>query len=107
MRQLSSVTLVAVTTVPHELEPQAKALEFSCRDLCFARVVLLAPVDPWPGAGIYEHCEIEPFETVGDWGRFIVFDLHQHVDTEHIILIHPDGSIVNPKAWDDAFLQYD
>ncbi len=105
MKHISNVTLVAVATT--EVEAIAKALEFSTRHLSFDRVLLLSHYNPEPGASTYEHIAIQPFSSVGEWGKFVVFELHRHIHTDHIILVHADGFIVNPQSWDDEFLKYD
>lgn len=105
MKTINNVTLVAVATT--EVEATAKALEYSTRHLSFDRVLLLSHYHPEPGTTTYEHINIQPFSNVGEWGKFVVFNLHHHIDTDYIILVHADGFIVNPQSWDDGFLQYD
>lgn len=105
MKHIGNVTLVAVATT--EVDATAKALEFSTRHLSFDRVLLFSHFNPEPGAGTYEHIAIQPFSSVGEWGKFVVFDLHRYIHTDHIILIHADGFIVNPQSWDEEFLKYD
>jgi hypothetical protein len=105
MKHITNVTLVAVATT--EVEATAKALEYSQRALSFDRVVLLSNYDPSPNSHFYEHIKIEPFNDVGEWGRFVVFELYKYITTDFIILIHADGFIVNPEKWNDDFLKYD
>lgn len=105
MKHIDNVTLVAVATT--EVEATAKALEFSTRHLSFDRVLLLSHFNPEPGTNSYDHITIQPFSSVGEWGQFVVFDLHRYIHTDHIILIHADGFIINPQSWDDRFLHYD
>lgn len=105
MKKISNVTLVSVATT--EVEATAKAIQYSVKELCFERVLLLSHYDPNPGDDVYEHIKIEPFNNVGEWGRFVVFELYKYIDTEYIILIHADGFIVNPSSWRDDFLEYD
>lgn len=50
---------------------------------------------------------IVPTNTIDEWNRAVVFDLGDHIDTEYALLIHPDGGIGNPSAWDDKWLEYD
>lgn len=50
---------------------------------------------------------IVPTNTIDEWNRYIVFDLADHIDTEFALLVHPDGGIGNPEAWDDKWLEYD
>lgn len=99
------MTLVSVATT--EVEATAKALKYSQEGLDFDRVILLSHYNPVPDADYYEHIKIKSFNDVGEWGEFIVFELHKYIETDHIILIHADGFIVNPDKWNDDFLEYD
>lgn len=38
---------------------------------------------------------------------FVLSQLVNYISTEHYLIIQTDGYILNPKAWDDQFLQYD
>lgn len=106
MKKIKDVTLVAVATT--EIEATAKALEYSSRGLDFGKVLLLASHNPEISKdSIYDFVKIQPFKSVGDWGKFIVFDLYKFIQTEFILLIHADGFVVNPHKWDDHFLKYD
>lgn len=105
MRHISNITLVAVATT--EVEATLKAIEYSTKDLHFDKVILLSHYKPESAFNRYDYIKIEPFANVGDWGRFIVFDLYKFITTDYIILIHADGFIVNPASWDESFLEYD
>ncbi|MBT3799608.1 MAG: hypothetical protein HOG05_00505 [Bacteroidetes bacterium] len=105
MKCIPNVTLVSVATT--EVEATSKALEYSTNSLKFDRVLLVSHFDPNPDSDIYEYIQIEPFENVGEWGKFIVFDLYKFIDTDFIILVHADGFIVNHEKWDNEFLKYD
>jgi hypothetical protein len=105
MKYIPNVTLVSVATT--EVKATSKALEYSTNSLKFDRVLLISHFDPTPDSDIYEYIQIEPFESVAEWGKFIVFDLHKFIDTDFIILIHADGFIVNPDKWNINFLKYD
>ena len=50
---------------------------------------------------------IVPTNTIDEWNRAVVFDLGDHIDTEFALLVHPDGGVANPDAWDDKWLEYD
>jgi hypothetical protein len=41
------------------------------------------------------------------YNRFVVRELAQHFETDHCLLIQSDGFILNPEAWDAAFLNFD
>ncbi len=102
---LEKVTLVAVSGL--EIEAHVKALEYSSRGISFGRVLLLSPRNPYPERTSFEHIQINGFQDVGEWGKFICFELHKYILTDYIILIHSDGFIVNPLAWDDRFFEFD
>lgn len=42
-----------------------------------------------------------------DYETFIVKELHEHVDTSHVLMTQWDGYVLNGSAWDDKFLEYD
>jgi len=41
------------------------------------------------------------------YSRFCIERMNEFVHTSHVLIIHPDGFIQNPDAWDDDWLQYD
>lgn len=45
----------------------------------------------------------------GRWGynTFCVDRMVDFVDTDHILIIHSDGYVQKPEAWEDLFLEYD
>lgn len=105
MIELKDVSLVAVAT--KEVEETVQAIEYSLKGMSFERVQLLAHFNPKKDSIDYEFTQINPFSNVGEWGKFVVYELYKHITTKHIILIHADGFIVNPESWDNEFLKYD
>lgn len=41
------------------------------------------------------------------YSRFCIESMNEHIDTEHVLVIHSDGYIQNPLAWDDKWLEFD
>lgn len=41
------------------------------------------------------------------YSNFCIKDMHAYIHTSHALMIHPDGYILNPSAWDPAWLSYD
>jgi len=50
---------------------------------------------------------IVPTNTIDEWNRAVVFDLGDYIDTDYALLVHPDGGIAYPEAWDDKWFEYD
>jgi len=107
VRDLRDVTLVAVDTANHALA--LRALDRSRRDLRFARTMLLTDRVP-AGVAVPDGIDIETVETLPSRDAYSVFVLKrllQFVATPHVLLIQWDGYVVNPDAWEPAFLDCD
>lgn len=102
---LSNITLVAVATT--EVEATSMAIKYSCRDIVFGRVLLIANYNPNPNSNEYDFIKIQAFKNISEWGKFVVFELFKFINTDFIILIHADGFIVNSNKWTNNFLNYD
>ncbi len=102
---LEQVTLVSVCTV--EGEKGAMAMRHSMTDINFKEALLFSTHKPWNLGEQIKNINIKPFKDVGEWGKFIVFDLYKFIKTPYILLIHPDGFVVNPDLWQDDFLNFD
>ena len=107
MRDLGSVTLVCVDTANHALA--LRALDRSRASLRFAATVLMTDAIP---AGIHvpegiEVRRIAPIASRDAYSRFVLKSLLAQVATAHVLLIQWDGYVVNPTAFDPAFLDCD
>lgn len=91
MIKLPQVTLIALGSEKYR-EAQQKALDYSCRGIEFGAVKNI----------IHPNCN-----DIDEWNKAIIYDLHSYITTEFLILVHPDGYIVNPDAWRDEWLNYD
>jgi len=95
------VTLLGVDCV--NIDRLANVARFCQRRIQFGDVKLLSS-----RGGDRENVVLIPhINSTKDYSRFIVKELHKHVDTSHVLIIQHDGFILNPRAWDDEFLQYD
>jgi hypothetical protein len=105
MLNLGNITLVAVSSV--DREEHIEALAYSIKEIEFGGVLFCSDKNPLPKLDFYEFIKVKNFKNVEDWGYFIVFELYKYIKTDHILLIHADGFVVNPKSWIDDFLNYD
>lgn len=102
-RGLDRVTLCCVTS--RDLALSEKALLRCTRHLSFGRVILFSP--GIPSSPKLEHVTIQPFTSNKDYDRFVLFELVKHVATDFVLIIHFDGFVLNPDAWNEDFLSYD
>ena len=105
LKRLTDVTLVAVST--QEVDAAVAALDYSRRGLEFGEILLVSHQHPLGNDAFYRFVPINPFSSVGDWGKYVVFDLHKQIKTQFVLLIHEDGFVVNPDGWNDQWRDYD
>ena len=102
---LHDLTIVCIAT--RNVEKGAAALAYSLSSINFGKAILFSHYKPWNLSPKIQHCQINPFNSVEEWGYFVIYQLYQYIDTSHILLIHPDGFVVNPDSWCDDYLKYD
>ena len=81
-------------------------MKYSMSKVRFGAALFFSHYKP-QNIGFITHIKIDKFESVEDWGKFIVFGLHDYINTDFIILIHDDGFVVNPNQWTENFKKYD
>jgi hypothetical protein len=50
---------------------------------------------------------VKPFNSIQDYSKFMLFDLHKYIKTDFVLSVHWDGYIINANAWQPEFLNYD
>lgn len=91
MLKLPQVTLIALTD--YKFDEHQRAAEKACEEIEWGDVKIIYD------RGINHD--------VNNWNRKIIYDLHKYVDTDFAFLFHADGYPINPKAWQDRFLDFD
>ncbi len=107
MLDLSTVTLCCIDTANHALALRALAL--SAAGVRYARTVFLTDAVP-PDLAIPQGVDlvrIAPITTRAEYSRFVVKTLLEHIATPQVLLVQWDGYVINPDAWDPAFLACD
>ena len=103
--KLPNVTLVAMAT--RNVEETLQALVYSYREIEFGSVKLLSHFTPFGMDDKVDFVRIEKIKSIDEWSYKIVYELHQHIETDFALLVHADGFVVNPSAWRNEFLDYD
>lgn len=100
---LNKITLLSADC----LEPTQliKPFQISQHYANFARSILFTDQDFT--IDNVETIKIHPLKNSIQYCSFLMKELNQYIDTEFILLIHPDGFILNPKAWTDEYYDYD
>jgi len=103
MINLSNITLISITSV--NIEEHIKALNYSSRELKFKEIILLTDKDII--LNNIKVIKIPKINSLDEYSKFMVYELHKHINTDFCINIQDDGFIVNADKWDDEFLNYD
>jgi len=100
--KLEDVTIIGVAGT--KAVETLKAIKYSCKGLDFAEAKLITPEDLQDDYVQIIKCEPLNYE---QYNHFIVYRLHEYVQTKHCLLVQNDGYVVNPGMWDPEFLDYD
>jgi len=98
---LNTTTLLIVDCL--NIDRAIKVIE-RCKSLCdFGAAKLLTHLP-----SNYPHrIEIPEIKTLIHYSVFMLKKAYQYVDTQHVLVVQRDGWILNPQAWNQAWLQYD
>jgi len=97
---LNRITLVAIAGA--NLDGNIRALNI-CKHYCdFENVILFTNFET-----DNEHkIETQPMD-YNQYNTFIVKEIYKYITSDFMLFIHPDGFILNPNAWNDAWYNYD
>lgn len=101
--QLPNVEIISINT--HDPMMSAKAIEYSSRHIQFAKKTLFSDV-PVKAYGM-DNVIIPKFTTREQYSIFCLQELHKHITSDFVLMIHDDGFVINPHLWTDEFLEYD
>lgn len=102
--ELPEVTLMSASSV--KLPETIKALTISQTNINFGRVVLFTS-ENIASNDLFEVVRIPEMRSTLDYSRFMLLDLHRHIETSHVLVVQWDGFVLNPAAWENEFLNYD
>ena len=102
----SNITVVNVDgRIGDNLSTQM-ALMISKYKLPGSRALLLAPQEPRVIIGNFDFIKIDPLDYF-QYSIFVLYKLHNFINTEYALIIQDDGWVVNEKAWSMDYFAYD
>lgn len=102
MLELPQVTLCCVDTQNHALA--IRAMQRSCASVRFARAIFFTDSATAPDLELRPS---GPIRSHADYSQFVAKELFNHVETDFALVIQWDGYVVQPEAWEPAFLDFD
>ena len=109
---LKDVTLISVDTTD-DLTGTLNGVFTSMSGINYGAVKLVTTqeqIDKNPhfaDEGITAEVSVVPIKDYNDYNHYVIYHLHNHVDTSHCLLVQPDGFVLFPDKWDDSWMQYD
>lgn len=104
--ELPEVTLVAASSVA--LEATQRALAACMSQVRFGAALLLCDRCPDGLLGLdLELRPIAPLQSRDDYSHFMLSHLADHVNTAYALCVQWDGYILDARAWNDAFFDFD
>ena len=99
-----TLLILADITIPEA----TYAINYSCKDIEWGAAKFLG--SKGRPEGLREEVTYEetyPIQNINDFNYYCIYNLGNHVETSHALLIHPDGYVIRPWLWDNAWLEYD
>lgn len=57
--------------------------------------------------GILVEEQVAPLTNIDEYSYYILYHLHQHIQTDYVLLVQDHAFIINPNSWSEEFLKYD
>lgn len=113
MIELPDVTLVSIDTTSN-LDGTLRALYTSMSGIKYGSVKLITTEEQiekyqsqLEGEGIVLEVPVSEIKDYNDYNYYVVYNLGNHIDTSHCLLVQPDGFVLFPEKWDNTWLEYD
>jgi len=113
MIELSDVTLISIDT-KSEIDGTLRALYTSMSGINYGSVKLITTAEniekykeELNKEGISLEEPVIDIKNYNDYNYYVIYNLREHVETSHCLLVQPDGFVLFPDKWDNDWLQYD
>jgi len=112
MIKLPEVTLISIDTTD-DLSGTLRGVYTSMSGIDFGNVKIITTEEQIknnPSLGNDKIVLEEPVTEIknyNDYNHYVIYNLHNHIDTSHCLLVQPDGFVLFPEKWDNSWLEYD
>jgi len=112
MIDLPNVTLISIDTTD-SLNGTLNGVYTSMRGIDFGDVKIVTTKEQIKNNaslidnGITLEESVVEIKNYNDYNHYVIYDLHNHIETTHCLLVQPDGFVLFPEKWDNVWLEYD
>ncbi len=105
--KLDNITLLALGST--QIKENLAALQFSMRAIDFGAVKFISHEQPTEVPRGIQYEKFNDFKNISykEFSYYCIYKLIEHVETEFMLMIHPDGFVINPDSWTDEFMEWD
>jgi len=107
MLKLPDVTILALGST--QVKENLMSLKLSTRKIDFGAVKFISHEEPDKMPTGIQFEKIKDFGKINfkQYSEYCIYKLIEHVDTDYMLLVQPDGFVINPEMWSDDFLEWD
>ncbi len=102
MINLDKITIVSVSCIREQ--NSLNAIKFSMNGINFGESKLITSGDIKDSDVNIIKIDKLNYE---EYNKFIVYELHNHINTEFALIVQDDGFVINPNSWNNIFFKYD
>jgi len=113
MLDLSRVTCFAIDNT-NRIDETISALHTCMNFANFGEVKLVTTLefvdkykDECATDGILVEEQVAPLTNIDEYSYYIIYHLHQHIQTDYVLLVQDHAFIINPDSWREVFFEYD
>lgn len=113
MLDLSRVTLIAIDNTPR-VHNTIRAIHTCIEQANFGSIKLITSKElkdqcqePLRQYGIDVEEMVYPITEINEYSKYVLYELHRHVDKEYCLMVQDHAFIINPNAWSDEYYDYD
>lgn len=104
MINLPNVTLLCVSSV--SISQSIRSLMSASQYFRFQDIKFITDADVNVDAKI-QLVKCNKITSLLEYSKFMIFDLHKHIDTDLCMIVQYDSCVINPDLWTNEFLNYD
>lgn len=112
MLNLPDVTLISIDTTD-DLGGTLNSVYTSMSGIDFSSIKIITTKEQIENNlslvddGIVLEEPVTDIKNYNDYNHYVIYNLHNHVETTHCLLVQPDGFVLFPDKWDNNWLDYD
>ena len=99
--QIPQVTVLILADL--DIPDAVYAINKSCESIEWGAAKFLGSKKPEGLCDQVVYEETYPIQSINDFNFYCLYNLGNHIQSSHCLLIHPDGYVIRPHLWDSSW----